>query len=112
MTCIGGAFDHATGVDPFRLPDSWNAARKNLDPDTAFDFATTNDVVGGNSGSPVINRAGEVVGLIFDGNIHSLGASFGYEAQQSRAIAVAVGALRETLAKIYHADRIVEELRQ
>jgi Peptidase S46 len=112
VTRIGGAFERATGVDPFRLPDSWIAARASLDPGTAFDFATTNDIIGGNSGSPVINRAGEVVGLIFDGNIHSLGTGFGYDAEKSRAIAVAVGALRETLAKVYHADRLVEELRQ
>ncbi|MBV8824043.1 MAG: S46 family peptidase [Bradyrhizobiaceae bacterium] len=112
LTRIGGAFDRATGLDPFRLPDSWITARASLDPDTPFDFATTNDVVGGNSGSPVIDRAGEVVGVIFDGNIHSLGAGFGYEAEKSRAIAVAVGALRETLAKIYRADRLIEELRQ
>jgi Peptidase S46 len=112
ITRFGGAFERATGVDPFRLPDTWIAARTSLDPDTPFNFATTNDVISGNSGSPVINRAGEVVGLIFDGNIHLLGAGFGYDGDKSRAIAVNVGALREALARVYHADRIIEELRR
>jgi hypothetical protein len=112
ITRFGGVFERATGVDPFRLPDSWVAARENLDPATPFNFATTNDIIGGNSGSPVVNRAGEVVGLIFDGNIRSLGAGFGYDGDVSRAIAVNVGALREALAKVYRAHRVVEELRQ
>ena len=110
ITTIGGAFERATGADPFRLPASWTAARGALDPETPFNIATTNDIIGGNSGSPVINRDAEVVGLIFDGNIQSLGGDFGFDPEQNRAVAVAVGALRETLAKVYHADRIVEEL--
>ncbi len=110
VTTIGGAFARATGADPFRLPDSWSAARGALDIGQPFDFATTNDIIGGNSGSPVINKAGEVVGIIFDGNIQSLGGDFGFDPDQNRAVSVAVGALREALAKIYHADRIVDEL--
>ena len=58
----------------------------------------------------MVNKAGEVVGLIFDGNIQSLGGSYGYDPAVNRAIAVNVGALREALAKVYHADRIVQEL--
>jgi hypothetical protein len=112
VTRFDGVFERATGVYPFNLPQSWIAARARLDPKTPFNFATTNDIIGGNSGSPVIDRAGEVVGLIFDGNIHSLGAGFGYDGDKNRAIAVNVGALREALARVYHADRIVEELRQ
>ena len=112
ITRFGGVFERATGVDPFKLPDSWVAAQGNLDPQTPFNFATTNDIIGGNSGSPVVDRAGEVVGLIFDGNIHSLGTGFGYGAEKSRAVAVNVGGLREALAKVYRADRLVEELRQ
>jgi S1-C subfamily serine protease len=86
------------------------AARGALDLDQPFNIATTNDIIGGNSGSPVINRDAEVVGLIFDGNIQSLGGDFGFDPEQNRAVAVAVGALREALAKVYHADRIVAEL--
>jgi hypothetical protein len=110
ITTIGGAFDRATGADPFRLPNSWIAARGALDLDVPFNIASTNDIIGGNSGSPVINRDAEVVGLIFDGNIQSLGGDFGFDPTQNRAVAVAVGALREALAKVYHADRIVDEL--
>ena len=76
----------------------------------AMNFVTDNDIIGGNSGSPVINAAGEVVGLIFDGNIQSLGGDFGFDPAVNRAVAVNVGALREGLAKVYHADRIVAEL--
>ena len=110
ITRIGGAFERATGSDPFRLPDSWIAARAALDPAQPFNFATTNDIIGGNSGSPVLNKAGEVVGLIFDGNIQSLGGDFGFDPAVNRAVAVNVGALREALAKVYHADRVVDEL--
>ncbi|HEY7298753.1 MAG TPA: S46 family peptidase [Xanthobacteraceae bacterium] len=110
ITLIGGAFERATGADPYKLPDSWLAARDSLNPRQPFNFVTTNDIVGGNSGSPVVNKAGEVVGLIFDGNILSLGGTYGYDPAVNRAVAVNVGALREALAKVYHADRIVREL--
>ena len=110
ITTIGGAFARATGTEPFRLPSSWIAARGALDPAQPFNFATTNDIVNGSSGSPVINKNAEVVGLVFDGNYASLGGEFGFDAEQNRAVAVAVGALREALAKIYHGDRIVDEL--
>ena len=109
ITTIGGAFERATGADPFKLPDSWIVAKPKLNLGQPFNLATTNDIIGGNSGSPVINSAGEVVGLIFDGNIQSLGGDFGYDAAVNRAVAVAVGALRETLSKVYHADRIIDE---
>jgi hypothetical protein len=110
VTTIGGVFERATGADPFRLPQSWLAAQASLNPRQYFNFATTNDIIGGNSGSPVVNKAGEVVGLIFDGNIQSLGGSFGYDPTVNRAVAVNVGALRESLSKVYRADRIVKEL--
>ena len=111
ITTLGGAFEPARPA-PIRsgLPDSWIAARGALDLAVPFNLATTNDIIGGNSGSPVINRDAEVVGLIFDGNIQSLGGDFGFDPEQNRAVSVAVGALREALAKVYHADRIVDEL--
>ena len=110
VTRIGGVFERATGAEPFKLPESWIVAQPTLNLRQSFNFATTNDIVGGNSGSPVINRAGEVVGLIFDGNIQSLGGDFGYDPAVNRAVAVNVGALREALSKVYHAHRIIDEL--
>jgi hypothetical protein len=110
FTTMAGAFDRATGATPFKLPESWLTAKSKINPDQKFDFCTTNDIIGGNSGSPVINKNAEVVGLIFDGNIQSLGGDFGYDGSVNRAVAVNSGALREALAKIYHADRVVTEL--
>ncbi len=110
ITTMDGLFTRATGADPFKLPEHWVAAQASINPRQPMNFATTNDVVGGNSGSPVINKAGEVVGLIFDGNIQSLGGDFGYDGSVNRAVAVNVGALREALAQVYHADRLLQEL--
>ena len=110
FTTVDGVFARATGSAPFRLPDSWIAAQSTLNDSQPFNFATTNDIIGGNSGSPVVNRAGEVVGLIFDSNIQALGGDFGYDPAVNRAVAVNVGLLREGLAKVYRADRLLEEL--
>jgi hypothetical protein len=110
FTTMVGAFDRATGATPFKLPESWLAAKSKINPDQKFNFCTTNDIVGGNSGSPVINKEAEVIGLIFDGNIQSLGGDFGYDGAVNRAVAVDSGALREALKTIYHADRVVTEL--
>jgi hypothetical protein len=111
ITRIRGLFERATGAPPYQLPESWIAARPALNMDQPMNFVTTNDIIGGNSGSPVINKAGEIVGLIFDGNIQSLGGDFGFDPAVNRAVAVNVGALREGLTKVYHADRIAAELK-
>ena len=111
-TNFAGAYAHATGRDPFKLPDSWIKAEKAVDPNAQLNFVSTNDIIGGNSGSPVIGRNGEVIGLIFDGNIQSLGGDFGYDGAQNRAIAVDVTGISEALKNIYHADRLVKELTQ
>jgi hypothetical protein len=109
-TNFAGAYAHATGRDPFKLPDSWIKAEKAVDPNVQLNFVSTNDIIGGNSGSPVIGRNGEAIGLIFDGNIQSLGGDFGYDGRQNRAIAVDVTGITEALKHIYHADRLVKEL--
>ena len=110
FTDFAGAFARETGAYPFVLPDSWRKAKDSMDLKTHLDVATTNDIIGGNSGSPLINKAGQAVGLIFDGNIQSLGGDFGYDGAQNRAVAVDVTAIKEALSKIYHVDRLVKEL--
>ena len=110
FTDFAGAYARATGNKPFALPPSWIEAKASVDGATRLDVATTNDIIGGNSGSPLIDRNGEAVGLVFDGNIESLGGDFGYDPTQNRTVAVNVTALREALAHIYHADRLVSEL--
>jgi len=110
FTTFAGAFERATGAEPFALPPSWLSAKDALNPEQHFDFATTNDIIGGNSGSPVINRKAELVGLVFDGNIHSLGGAFYYDESNNRAVAVNSGAILEALKTIYHGDRLVGEL--
>jgi hypothetical protein len=109
-TDFAGAYAHATGRDPFELPPTWLAAQKSVDPQAILNFVSTNDVVGGNSGSPVIARSGEVVGLVFDGNIQSLGGDYGYDGSVNRTVSVATTGILEALKTIYHADRLVKEL--
>jgi hypothetical protein len=110
FTRIGGAFERATGRPPYALPKSWLDKQKQLDLNTPFNFVTDNDIVGGNSGSPVVNRQGELVGLVFDGNIHSLGGSYGYDISVNRMVAVDVRAIAHALDVIYGQSRITGEL--
>jgi hypothetical protein len=110
FTTIGGLFARASGADPYVLPSSWLNARASLDMETPMNLSTTNDVIGGNSGSPLINKEAQVVGLVFDGNIHSLGGYYGYDPRLNRTISVDSRALIEGLSKVYHADRLVTEI--
>ena len=114
-TTMGGAFDHAKAhgdQPPYQLPPSWFEARKErrLRLDTPFNFISTADIIGGNSGSPVVNRQNEVVGLIFDGNIDSLVLDFAYDDRLARAVSVDSRAILEALRSIYRADGLVKEL--
>ncbi|MCA2980650.1 MAG: S46 family peptidase [Myxococcaceae bacterium] len=111
FTTLGGAFERHTGAEPFALPKKWLDAKGALALDTPFNLATTNDIIGGNSGSPLINKDREVVGLIFDGNIQSLGGDYGFDETVNRAVSVHSAALLEALAKVYGAQRLVEELK-
>ena len=112
FTKIGGAFERHTGAEPFALPDSWLAAKAQLRLDLPMNFVTTNDIIGGNSGSPMVNQRAEIVGLVFDGNIQSLGGNFGYDAAHNRTVAVHSAALLEALDKVYGARSLIEELGQ
>lgn len=112
-TTFYGLYDRATSFDnrpPFDLPQRYRDRMKDLDLATQFDFVTTNDVVGGNSGSPVVNQAGEIVGLIFDGNIESLVGDYVYDVETNRSVAVHTAAMTEALRKLYGADKLLEEL--
>ena len=110
FTYFSGLYERATGQDPFKVDPRWIAAKSKLNPGTVFNISTTNDIIGGNSGSPLINARGEVIGAIFDGNIHSIGGDYGYDPTNNRSVAVASSAVSEALRKVYGANRIVDEL--
>lgn len=110
FTQLARLFERATDQEPFKVPDSWLTARGSLDMGTRFDLSTTNDIVGGNSGSPLIDTSGKVVGLMFDGNIHSISGSYWYDAKLNRAVAVDPAIMFEALRKVYHADAVLAEL--
>ncbi|MEO6081467.1 MAG: S46 family peptidase [Steroidobacteraceae bacterium] len=107
---LARAFERSTGSEPFRMPDSWTAKRAQLDMNTPFNLSTNNDIVGGNSGSPLINASGEIVGLVFDGNIHSISGAFWFDTMKNRAVAVHPAIIRTALTQIYDTQRLAREL--
>lgn len=98
------------GVPPFDLSAEWQERAGGLDPAMPLNFVSTNDITGGNSGSPVVNRQGELVGLIFDTNAPGLVSDFAYTETQGRAVSVHPGGIVESLRKIYRAERVLVEL--
>jgi hypothetical protein len=112
FTTMGGAYKHASdhgSKPPYQLPESWLKAKSSIDLNTPYDTVSTPDIIGGNSGSPVINKNAEVVGIIFDGNIESLPWNFEYSDKVARAVEVDSRAIVESLRKIYHADALANE---
>ncbi|MBL8814530.1 MAG: S46 family peptidase [Planctomyces sp.] len=112
-TKVGGTFEHEEkhkGQADYKLPESWKKAKDSLNPNTPFNFVSTADIIGGNSGSPVVNSKLELVGLIFDGNIQSLTGDFIYSDKQARSVSVHSSAIREALQVVYGAENIVKEL--
>jgi hypothetical protein len=112
FTYTRGLYERATGKAPFDLDPRWISARGQLSPDTVFNISTTNDIIGGNSGSPLINAKAEVIGAIFDGNIHSQGGDYGYDPALNRSVAVSAAAVAEALRKVYGATALARELEE
>lgn len=113
FTTLGGLFarsDQFKRQFPYNLPQRWYDKKSALDLNTPFNFVSTNDIIGGNSGSPTINQNGELVGLIFDGNIQSLVGDFMYDASVNRAISVDSRGMLEVLKKVFNANEVAAEL--
>ncbi len=110
FTYLSRLFERATGQEPFRVPDSWLKVKGTLDMETRFDVATTSDITGGNSGSPLIDAKGQLAGLMFDGNIHSIAGDYWYDPVLNRAVAVDPTIMFESLRKVYKANELLAEL--
>ncbi len=113
LTTLAGMYERSRQMNnrpPFDLPSSWQKNKSRLNLKTPFNFASTCDIIGGNSGSPVVNRDGEFVGIIFDGNLASLPWDYAFDDRQGRAISVSSAAIIEALSKIYGAKALVAEL--
>ncbi|HEV2022026.1 MAG TPA: S46 family peptidase [Terriglobales bacterium] len=113
FTTMGGAYKHAAekgNTDPYQLPESWMKNKGKVNLSTPLNFTSTPDIIGGNSGSPVVNKAGEVVGIIFDGNIQSLPWNFMYSDDIGRSVSVDARGISEALRSIYGATELADEL--
>ncbi|HEY5838621.1 MAG TPA: S46 family peptidase, partial [Pyrinomonadaceae bacterium] len=113
FTTLGGLYDRSAKFNqkfPYNLPPRWTEKKSAVNLATPFNFVSTDDIIGGNSGSPTINKNGEIVGLIFDGNIQSLIGDFHYDETVNRAISVDVRAMQEILRKLFDANHIADEL--
>ncbi|MGH9803660.1 MAG: S46 family peptidase, partial [Candidatus Acidiferrales bacterium] len=110
-TTFMGLYEREAGREPYKLPRRWLVKKRALRLDTPYNFVSTNDIIGGNSGSPVVNRRGEFVGIIFDGNIQQLPNRFLYSDAVGRSVSVHAGGIVEALKEIYGARRLVRELK-
>ncbi len=110
FTRLGRAFERATNEVPFKLPESWTAKRAQLDMNTPFNLTSNNDIVGGNSGSGLIDRNGDIVGLAFDGNIHSISGGYWFDTARNRTISVHPAIMRTALRQVYDTGDLRAEL--
>ncbi len=110
FTYAAGLWERATGAFPFNLGPNWVGAKSKVNPATQMNLVSTNDIIGGNSGSPMVGRQGRIVGLVFDGNILSLGGAFGFDPKLNRTVAVASPIIFEGLRKVYGANALADEL--
>jgi hypothetical protein len=113
VTTFAGLYERAKEMKnqpPFDLPPLWEKRKSRLDLNTPFNFVSTCDIIGGNSGSPVVNRVGEFVGIIFDGNLSSISWEYAFSDRRGRAIAVASPAIFEALKNVYGANELCREL--
>jgi len=110
FTDYNGLFARATGEAPYVLPERFVKAKSRIKLDTPYNLVSTNDITGGNSGSPLISREGQVVGLIFDGNIQSLSNDFLYSEVQARAVSVDSRGIYEAVRNVYRATALISEL--
>ncbi len=113
FTNFAGLYERASEHEnkpPFDLPQRWIDKKAALNPQTQFNFVSDADIIGGNSGSPVVNKANEFVGIIFDGNIQSLVLDCIYSDKQARAVSVDSAAISEALRKVYEANALADEL--
>jgi hypothetical protein len=116
FTTFGGLFDRADGWGAqaeggaWALPPRWRLRRPRLDPSTPFNFISSNDIIGGNSGSPVLDRQGDLVGLVFDGNLGEIPGRFYYDSQVNRAVSLDARAILAAMTQVYDAPDLVAEL--
>ena len=110
FTRLSRLYERATGQAPFELPQVWLDARSKLDPQLPFNYVTTNDIIGGNSGSPLVDAQGQLVGLVFDGNIHSIAGNYWYDERMNRAVAVHPAMILAALRDVYGAGALADEV--
>jgi S1-C subfamily serine protease len=110
FTYVSGLWDRATGAFPFNLGAKWVGGKSKIPGTTQENFVSTNDIIGGNSGSPVLNKDGRVVGLAFDGNIHSTGGAYGFDAALNRCVSVSSQLIVAAMRNIYGATALADEL--
>ena len=110
FTTLRRAFGRATGKEPFRIPERWITVQDQLDMNTRFNLVATTDITGGNSGSPLVDRDGSLVGLVFDGNIHSIAGDYWFDEAKNRTVAVHPAVMLQALEVVYGADQLLSEL--